>query len=227
MIKQLTPHGSVHGLVLLWNESYLTSSSVVWSGFKPETLDTKSAASFHCWPRGSSNLGAKFSWSVSYLICFSCVFTFTLATCIEERVWHTFCRQGGPLGSKGGERACKTASDAMGRLLGRPRSQPPSCVLLCCSPMFSRGAIYPPHAMQYLNTSHGSDVTVQSATSQNLWSTQGKCCIPFVRHRHWENYHLLRNVKRQSPPLFLVRHSHMFNFTGLFVVDPPYSTSVL
>jgi len=31
-----------------------------------------------------------------------------------------------------------------------------------------------PGAMQYLNTSPVSDVTVQSSASQNLWSTQGK-----------------------------------------------------
>lgn len=107
--------------------------------------------------------------------------------------------------------------DSSLRLLCRPRSQPPSYVLLCCSPMFSRGAIYPPHAMQYLNTSPGSDVTIQSATSQNLWSTQGKCYIAFVRHRHWENDHLLKNLK-QSPHLFLLHHCHVFIFNVLFVV---------
>jgi hypothetical protein len=39
--------------------------------------------------------------------------------------------------------------------------------------MYSRNAMYP-SAMQYLNTSPGSEVTVQSAASQNLWSTQGE-----------------------------------------------------
>lgn len=44
-----------------------------------------------------------------------------------------------------------------------------------------------PGAMQYLNTSPVSDVTVQNSASQNLWSTQGKHYDLFIGHMQYGN----------------------------------------
>ena len=45
-----------------------------------------------------------------------------------------------------------------------------------------------PGAMQYLNTSPVSDVTVQSNASQNLWSTQGKHYELFIGHMQYAKF---------------------------------------
>jgi len=76
-----------------------------------------------------------------------------------------------------------------------------------------------PGAMQYLNTSPVSDVTVQSSASQNLWSTQGKHYDLFTGYMQYENY-CMPSLFASLPLTFFFKIQYPLHFpfsSNLFV----------